>query len=81
MGKPEGRPGHRWEYNVKVKLSVVWNKMDWIYLAKDRGKWWLLVNSIINRGVSHSAGNFLSNEEMLSSLEGLGSKALFVKIY
>jgi len=22
VGKPEGRPGHKWEYNVKVKLEV-----------------------------------------------------------
>jgi hypothetical protein len=55
--------------------------MDWIYLAKDRGKWLYVVNSIINRGVSHSAGNFLSNEEMLTSLEGLCSKELVIKIY
>ena len=55
--------------------------MNWIYLAKDRGKWLSLVNSIINRGVSQSTGNFLSNEEMLGSQEGFCSKELVTKIY
>ena len=55
--------------------------MDWIFLAKDRGKWLSLVNSIINHGVSHSAGNFLSNEEMLGSQEWFCSKELVTNIY
>jgi len=55
--------------------------MNWIILAKDRGKWPSLVDSIINCGVSHSAGNFVSNEEMLGSQEGLCSKELVTKIY
>jgi hypothetical protein len=24
-----------------------WGDMDWIYLAKDRGRWWALVNTVI----------------------------------
>jgi hypothetical protein len=55
--------------------------MDWIYLAKDRGKWRALVNTIVNLGVSQSAENFLSNEKILVSQEGLCSKELVTKIY
>ena len=39
MGKPErkrppGRPGRRWEDNIKMGLKeVVWESMDWIFLV------------------------------------------------
>jgi hypothetical protein len=41
VGKPEGkrllrRPGHRWEYNIKMHLREIgWDCMDWIHLAQD----------------------------------------------
>jgi hypothetical protein len=35
--------------------------MDWIELAQDRDRWWALVNVIVNLGVPHNAGNFLTS--------------------
>jgi len=42
--KPEGRrllgkPGHRWEYNIKMNLrEVEWKDVDWMHLAQDRNQ-------------------------------------------
>jgi hypothetical protein len=41
VGKPEGkrslgRPGCRWEDNIKMDLGEIgWEALDWIYLAQD----------------------------------------------
>jgi hypothetical protein len=54
VGKPEGkrpmgRPTHRWEDNVNVDLlEVGCGGMDWIELAQDRARWWVLVNAVMN---------------------------------
>ena len=51
MGKPEGkrtlgRPWCRWEDNIKMDLqAVVCEDMDWMKLAKDRARWWALLNA------------------------------------
>jgi len=34
--------------------------MDWIDLAKDRNRWWALVNAVMNFHISYNVGNFLS---------------------
>ena len=53
-GKPEGRRPlgrHRrmWEDNINIDLQEVeWGCMDCIYLAQDRGRWWALVNAVMN---------------------------------
>jgi hypothetical protein len=58
VGKPEnkrplGRPRRRWVDNIKTDLrEIVWDDMDWIYLAQDRDQWRALVNTIINFRVS-----------------------------
>jgi hypothetical protein len=34
-----GRPGHRWEDNIKVNLKLIgWGGVNWIDLAQDRDK-------------------------------------------
>ena len=44
-GKPEGkrtlgRPGRRWEDNIKMDFQEVGcREMDWIELAQDRDRW------------------------------------------
>ena len=35
--------------------------MDWIDLAQDRGKWWLLEDMVMDLQVPYSAGNFLTS--------------------
>jgi hypothetical protein len=54
VGKPEGkrpleRPRRRWEDNIKMDLQVMGcGGMDWIELAQDRDRWWVLVNAVMN---------------------------------
>ena len=53
VGKPEGRrplgrPRRRWEDNVKMDLQEVGGGGDWMELAQDRDRWWVLVNTVMN---------------------------------
>jgi hypothetical protein len=35
--RPLGRPRRRWEDNIRMDLrEIVWEGMDWLYLAQDR---------------------------------------------
>jgi hypothetical protein len=53
-GKPEGkrplrRPRCRWLDNIIVDLRwIVWDGMDWVYLARDRNRWRAHVNTVMN---------------------------------
>jgi len=53
-GKPEGKRSHgrprcRWEAKIKMDLQEVREEgMVWIDLAQDRGRWQVLVNSVMN---------------------------------
>ena len=56
VGKPErkrplGRPKRRREDNIEIDLKeagcVRWTG-DWIKLAQDRDRWWVLVNAVMN---------------------------------
>jgi hypothetical protein len=47
--RPMGRPGCRWEDNIKLDLQEVGcGSMDWIELAQDRDRLWALVNAVMN---------------------------------
>jgi len=54
VGKPAGkrslgRPRRRWEDNIKMYLREVrCGGMDGIELAQDRGRWWALLNEVMN---------------------------------
>ena len=54
VGKPEGkrplgRPGHRWEDNIKMDLHEVERGCGgWMELAKDRDRWRALVSAVMN---------------------------------
>jgi hypothetical protein len=60
--RPLGRPGHRWEDNIKMDLMEVrCGGMNWIDLAQDRDRWWALVSAVMNLRVPYSEGNFLTS--------------------
>ena len=47
--RPLGRPGRRWEDNIKMDLQEVGcGGMDWIRLAQDRDRWRTLVSAVMN---------------------------------
>jgi hypothetical protein len=54
VGKPEGkrplgRPGRRWEDNIRMDLLEIGSGgMDWINLDQDRDQWSALVNTAMN---------------------------------
>jgi hypothetical protein len=75
VGKPEGkipmgRPRYRWEYNIKMDLEEVGcGGLDWIELAKDRDRFWALVNAVMNLRVPQNSGNFLTSCKPVSFSE------------
>jgi hypothetical protein len=58
VGKPEGkrslvRTRRRWEDNIKMDLrEILWESVDWMYLAQDRDQWWAVVNTVMNLRVT-----------------------------
>jgi hypothetical protein len=47
--RPHGRTRRRWEENIKRDLREVgWGNIDWIDLAQDRDRWWVLVSAVMN---------------------------------
>jgi transposase len=66
VGRPEGRrPLRRPNVdgdNIKVNLQDVgWGGMDWIEFPQDRGRWWALVNAVMNLQFPQNVGNFLTS--------------------
>ena len=58
--RPLGRPGRRWEDNIKMDFQEVecWD-MDWIGLAQDRDRWRTFVNAVMETSGSIKCGEFL----------------------
>ena len=88
VGKPEGkrplgRPRRRWEDNIKMDLQEVgYGGMDWIELAQDRDRWWVLVNAVTNLRVLSNAGNFfISWEPVLLFKKDCAVWCKYVSIY
>ena len=60
--RPLGRPGHRWMDIIRMDLQdVECGYMDWIGLAHDGDRWWMLVSAVMNLRVLWNAGNFLTS--------------------
>jgi hypothetical protein len=44
-----GRPGRRWEDNIKMDLKeICFEGVDWINVAYDRDRWRFVVNTVMN---------------------------------
>ena len=51
--RPLGRPGRRWEDNIRMDLKeIVINMRNWVGSAQDRDYWRALVNVTLNLWVS-----------------------------
>ena len=76
VGKPEGkrplgRPRCRWVDNIRMDLQEVGcGYMDWIGLAQDRDRWWMLVSAVMNLWVPWNAENFLTSCKPVSCSRG-----------
>jgi hypothetical protein len=54
VGKPTplGRPGRRWEYNIRIDLREIEREcVGWMHMAQNRDQWQDLVNTVMNRRV------------------------------
>jgi hypothetical protein len=47
--RPLGRPGLGWDDNIKMFLQEVgWRDIDWMDIAQDRDRWWVLGIAVMN---------------------------------
>jgi hypothetical protein len=57
--------------NIKMGLGdIVWDGLDWIHLAQDRGQLRALVDTVMNLRVPKIAGKFLNS----STIGGLSRR-------
>jgi hypothetical protein len=62
-----GRYRCRWEGNIKMDLKELeWERVGWIQRARDRGQWWVLVNTVMKLPVPYNADNLLTSWETIS---------------
>ena len=55
--RPLGRPGRRWEDNIKMDPQEVGGGCeDWMELVQDRVRWWALVSTVMNLRVPKMRG-------------------------
>jgi hypothetical protein len=60
--RPLGSLRRRWYNNIKMDLQEMGcGCMDWIDLAQDKDRWWVLVNAAMNLRVPLNEGNFLNS--------------------
>jgi hypothetical protein len=62
-----GKRRRRWEDNIKMDLrDIGFGGVDWTHLARDRFRWWALVNTVMTfdfhkrRGISCPVGRTIS---------------------
>jgi len=59
---PLGRPGHRWEENMRMNLrETEWEDMVWMNLVQDSNQWRALVNIVRKLRFPQKMGNFLTS--------------------
>jgi hypothetical protein len=47
--RPQGRPRHRWEDNIKLDLREIGIEgANWVQLTQDRFRWRAFVNMVMN---------------------------------
>ena len=47
--RPQGRPGRRWEDNIRMDLKEICvNTRNWVYSAQDTDYWKAYVNAALN---------------------------------
>ena len=44
--RPLGRPRHRWEDNIRIRIGI--NTRNWVDSTQDRDYWGALVNTVLN---------------------------------
>jgi hypothetical protein len=46
--RPRGRPGRRWEDNVRMDLQEIgWEGVNWMNMAQDMDQWRAFVNTVM----------------------------------
>jgi hypothetical protein len=59
--RPLGRPGLRWEDNIKMNVKEKGEDgVDWINLVRDKGEGWAVVNAVLTLRFPQNAGHFFT---------------------